>query len=289
MLATTAVLLGPYGARAADARPFMSLSYNPSGIGRESEMVRGTDETRIRLDLDIVKKITGRIRTYTVSRGLDRVLSMAAAAGLKVSLGMALGRDKTQNDLEIGRGLKLHAAFSKIIDRIYVGSDVLQRGVLNPAELANYVQRVRVFIADPALTVGTGESWHVWLKTPALATACDFVGAHIFPFANGVAVGSAADDVQRRHDALKTAFPGKPIVVAETGWPSAGPAVKDAMASPAAQEQFARAFLARAAREKYDYNFAEAYDQPWRGDGAAAAHLGLFGMTRTPKIPLVGG
>ncbi len=294
-LTVTAAALAPVSLRhtsaAAPAQLFMSLSYNPSGINSAGERTRGIDETRIRLDLDIIKRVTGHIRTYTVSRGLDRVLPMAAAAGLKVSIGLSLGRDRTQNDLEIARGMKLMAAFPKIIDRVYVGHETLLRKDLSAADLIAYVQRVRTFIANPAVTVGTAEGWRDWLTNPELAKTCDFVGAHIFPYWEGVAVGEAVDYIGQRHDELKTAFPGKAVVIAETGWPSAGATIKGAVPSLDAQERFARAFVTHAAREMYDYNFAEAYDQPWRGQGVAGTvggYWGLFGGKREPKIPLVG-
>ena len=161
---------------------------------------------------------------------------------------------------------------------------------MTAAELAGYVQRVRVFIASPALTVGTSESWHHWLRTPELAKSCDFIGAHIFPYWSGVPAEAAVDEVGRRYDELKAAFPGKAIVISETGWPSAGPTIKGAAPSLPAQEQFARGFLARAAAERYDYNFAEAFDQPWKGkdiEGMTGASWGVFGEKREPKIPLV--
>lgn len=293
-LITTASVLAPVFPRHADAaaaHTFMSVSYNPSGINADGERARGIDETRIRLDLETLKKVTGHIRTYTVSRGLDRVLPMAAAAGLKVALGLSLGRDRTQNDLEIARGMKLMAAFPKIIDRVYVGHETLRRKDLAVADLIAYVQRVRIFIANPAVTVGTAEVWRDWFKTPELAKTCDFVGAHVFPYWEGVAVGEAVDYIGQRYDALKAAFPGKAIVIAETGWPSAGATIKSAVPSPATQEQFARAFVAQAARAMYDYNFSESYDQPWRGQGVAGTvggHWGLFDGKREPKIPLVG-
>lgn len=276
---------------AAPAKPFMSLSYTPSGVDLEAELARGVAETRIRLDIDLVRKFTGRIRTYTVDRGLDRVLPMAQQAGLKVSLGLYLGRDKNHNDLEIARGTKLYATYNKIIDRIYVGNECLQRKDMSLAELINYVRRVRTFIANPALQVGTAEAWYDWQKNRELATVCDFVGAHLFPYWDGVPVAEAVDHVDRRYDELKAIFPGKLIVISETGWPSAGPRHMGAVPSLEGQEQFTRDFVARAALKKYDYNFCEAYDQPWKEkslEAGVGAHWGLFGRMREPKIPFVG-
>ena len=281
-----------FGAHAAAApKPFMSLSYTPSGVDLEAELARGVAETRIRLDIDLVKRFTDRIRTYTVDRGLDRVLPMAQQAGLKVSLGLYLGRDKNHNDLEIARATKLYATYSAIIDRMYVGNECLQRKDMSVAELINYVRRVRTFIANPGLQVGTAEAWHDWQKNRELATVCDFVGAHLFPYWDGVPVAEAVDYVDRRYDELKASFPGKPILISETGWPSAGPQKMGAIPSLEGQEQFTRAFLARAAAKKYDYNFCEAYDQPWKEkslEAGVGAHWGLFDRVRRPKIPFVG-
>lgn len=277
-----------HGAEAA--RPFMSLSYTPSGVDLEAELARGIAETRIRLDLEHIKRFTGHIRTYTLDRGLDRVLPMAQVAGLKVSVGLWLGRDKSKNDLEFARALKVFRSHGKIIDRIYVGNETLVRKDLSAADLIGYLRRVRVSIPDPAVQIGTGEGWHEWQTNPDVAAACDFIGAHLYPYWDGVPIAEGADYVARKYNELRMTYPNKPVVIAETGWPSAGPTRGGATPSLAAQEHFARAFLARAAREKYDYSFFEAYDQPWKAmdrEGAVGAHWGLFGRRREPKIPLV--
>jgi exo-beta-1,3-glucanase (GH17 family) len=291
MLTTAASLACARGANAAaDTRPFMSLSYSPSGVDLEGELARGVDETRIRLDLEHIRKYTGHIRTYTLDRGIDRTFPMAEKVGLKVSLGMWLGRDKAKNDLEFGRVMRTFRAHGKIIDRIYVGNETLQRKDLTAADLIGHLRRMRVSIPDPAVKVGTGEAWHEWQTYPEVAVACDFIGAHLYPYWDGLPIAESVDYVARKYDELRKAFPNKPIVIAETGWPSAGPAYKGAVPSLASQEQFAHDFLARAAREKYDYSFFEAFDQPWKGhgiEGAVGAHWGLFGRRREPKIPLV--
>ncbi len=290
MLTTAAGLAAGRGADAADLRSFMSLSYTPSGIDLEAELARGIDETRIRLDMEHVKKFTGHLRTYTVDRGHDRILPMAEKAGLKVSVGLWLGRDKAHNEREIARGMKLYGTHAKIIDRIYVGNETLQRKDLTVAELVGYVRRVRAFIANQALKVGTGEAWHEWRTYPEVAAACDFIGAHLYPYWDGVPIAEGVDYVARKYDELCKANPNKTVVIAETGWPSAGPTKGGAVPSVAAQEQFVRTFIARAAREKYDYSFFEAYDQPWKAmdiEGAVGGHWGLFGRRREPKIPFV--
>ncbi|MGE4062310.1 MAG: hypothetical protein AB7E79_02990 [Rhodospirillaceae bacterium] len=288
---TAGASLAPLAAgRAADRRPFMSLSYTPSGIDLEAELARGIAETRIRLDLEHIKKFTGHIRTYTLDRGLDRVLPMAEAAGLKVSVGLWLSRDKTKNDLEFGRALKIFRSHGRIIDRIYVGNETLVRKDLSAPDLIGYLRRVRVSIPDPAVKIGTGEAWHEWQTNPDVVAACDFIGAHLYPYWDGVPMAEGVDYVARKYTELKNVYPNKTVVIAETGWPSAGPTKGGAVPSPEAQEQFVRMFLTRAAREKYDYSFFEAYDQPWKAmdiEGAVGGHWGLFGRRREPKIPFV--
>jgi exo-beta-1,3-glucanase (GH17 family) len=291
MLTATASLACAQGAGAADSRPFMSLSYTPSSIDLEAELARGIEETRIRLDLEHVRKFTGHIRTYTVDRGLDRILPMAEKVGLKVSMGLWLGRDKGHNERELARGMKLLVPYGKMIDRIYVGNETLQRKDLSAADLVGYLRRVRSFVANPAIKVGTGEAWHEWQTYPEVAAACDFVGAHLYPYWDSVPIAEGVDYVARKYDELRKAFPNKTVVIAETGWPSGGPTKGGAVPSLVAQEQFARGFLARATREKYDYSFFEAFDQPWKGkgiEGAVGGHWGMFGGRREPKIPLVG-
>jgi exo-beta-1,3-glucanase (GH17 family) len=216
---------------------------------------------------------------------------MAEAAGLKVALGLWLGRDRSKNDLEIARGLKAYRAHRRIVERIYVGNETLQRKDLSAADLAGYLRRVRVSIPDPAVKIATGEAWHDWLTNPEVAAACDFIGAHLYPYWDGVPIAEGVDYVARRHRELRAAYPNKPVVIAETGWPSAGPPLKGAVPSPDSQERFARDFLARATRESYDYCYFEAYDQPWKAmgiEGAVGAHWGLFGQRREAKVPLVG-
>ena len=111
------------------------------------------------------------------------------------------------------------------------------------------------------------------------------------PVPTGVAVEDAVPYVGQRVAELQQAFPGKPIVIAETGWPSAGEQHQGAIPSLAGEAYFIRSFLAYAASHHYDYYLLEAFDQPWKAaspEGAVGAAWGLFDAARHPKFRLKG-
>ncbi len=87
---------------------------------------------------------------------------------------------------------------------------------------------------------------------------------------------------------LSSRFPGKRIVIAETGWPSEGRTRNQARASVANQATYLRRFLKLAEEEGYDYFLMEAFDQPWKQsiEGAVGAYWGIFDVARQPKFPL---
>src|SRR5690606_36424850 len=108
-----------------------------------------------------------------------------------------------------------------------------------------------------------------------------------------------------RLDELEAAYPGKPIVGTEVGWPSRGKVIprrpypgipeaelsKEAVASLVNQATFMRGFLNRAKTEDLTYYVMEAFHQPWKAseEGAAGAFWGLYNADRIPKFPRAGG
>lgn len=62
-----------------------------------------------------------------------------------------------------------------------------------------------------------------WLAHPNLAKHVDFITVHIYPFWNGVSIDDAIHFLDMKYRQVQAMFPGKPIVIGETGWPDAGP------------------------------------------------------------------
>ncbi|HEX5034816.1 MAG TPA: glycosyltransferase, partial [bacterium] len=132
--------------------------------------------------------------------------------------------------------------------------------------------------------------WDYWLIHPDLAQHVDFVAIHILPYWNEVPAEQAVDYVVSRHEAVKITFPKKPVMIAETGWPSDGPQRGAAKATLANQASFVRGFMAKATELKLDYNLIEAFDQPWKSsiEGRAGEHWGLMDADRAEKFPFQG-
>ena len=91
------------------------------------------------------------------------------------------------------------------------------------------------------------------------------------------------------YERLRQAYPGKRIVIAEFGWPSAGLNRKDAVPSPITQAEVVRDFVVRADAMGIDYSIIEAFDQPWKtGEGSVGPYWGIFNADREPKFALEG-
>ena len=190
------------------------VSYTPSSIYTEAQLDTIPRE-RIRADLEHLSHLTNRVRTYTVDRGLDVVPAEARRLGMTVSLGIWLGSDRVLNEREISLALTVINENPKTIDRVFVCNEVVLRGELTADALAAYIARVNAAI-PASIEVGTADVWSVWLDNPALAKPSEFVGVHLLPYWEGIALDDAMIYIEDRAARIKEAFPAKPLVIAET-------------------------------------------------------------------------
>ena len=144
------------------------------------------------------------------------------------------------------------------------------------------IQRVKRSTNVP---VTTGEIWNVWIEHPELVSAVDYIAAHILPYWEGFSDKKAVDQAILIYDKLRAAYPGKRIVIAEFGWPSAGYNLKAAEPGRIEQAIVLRDFVSRAEAYGIDYNIVEAIDQPWKiFEGGVGPYWGLFDASRQPKF-----
>ncbi len=240
-----------------------------------------TDE-EIDADLALLEGHVNAVRTYSVERTLADVPELAEKHDLNVALGVWLDSHLDKNEEQLQTAIDLANNHQNVV-RVIVGNEVLLRGDLRIEQLEAYLDRARTAIGPP---VGTAETWAAWLAHPDLAQHVDFIGVHLLPYWEGVDVEHAVDYSLAQLKRLQKAFPHKPIVVAEIGWPSRGRTRESAVASDANEALFLRRFLHRAEKDEILYYVMEAFDQPWKAymEGAVGSYWGVYDVNRRPKF-----
>jgi exo-beta-1,3-glucanase (GH17 family)/cellulose synthase/poly-beta-1,6-N-acetylglucosamine synthase-like glycosyltransferase len=262
-----------------------SVSYAPFVDSSHPDTGQRPTAEQIRADLKAIAPYTRAIRTYSSTNGAELVPPIAAEFGLKVTVGAWIDKDKERNEREIRSALDL-ARHNSNVNAIVVGNETTLRAEMTVDDLIQLIQRVK---RQSPVPVTTGEIWTVWIDHPELASAVDFIAAHILPYWEGFDYTHAVDHTFEFYDKLRQMHPGKRIVIAEFGWPSAGYNYHDA--NPGRMEQAAviRDFVQRAEAYGIDYNIVEAIDQPWKTfEGGVGPYWGLFDASREAKFSWTG-
>ncbi|MFO0998522.1 MAG: glycosyltransferase [Alphaproteobacteria bacterium] len=262
------------------------LSYSPYRAGQDPQKGDVASYADIDDDMRLLQDKTASVRTYSALDGNEQVPRIASKYGLKVTAGAWIGDDHDRNEREI-QSLIWIVNHNPNVNRALVGNEAVLRGEITPAELAEYLRRVKQKINVP---VSTAEPWHVWLANPELARAADFIAVHILPYWEGQPLDKSIDFIQTKLSQLQKAYPKKQIVLTEVGWPSDGRIKKKAVPSLANQAVFLRKFLNFAQSRNADYYIMEAFDQPWKRhlEGSVGSYWGLFDDNRNWKFSFVG-
>jgi exo-beta-1,3-glucanase (GH17 family)/cellulose synthase/poly-beta-1,6-N-acetylglucosamine synthase-like glycosyltransferase len=262
-----------------------SLSYAPFADSDHPDRGARPTPEQIRADLKAIAPYTHAIRLYSSTGGAELVPPIAAEFGLKVTVGAWISKDKDRNAREIAAAIDL-ARHNSNVDAIVVGNETIYRGEMTLPELIALIKEVK---RSSPVPVTTGEIGSVWLEHPELASAVDFVAAHVLPYWNGIDASHAVDYTIEFYDKLRRALPGKRIVIAEFGWPSAGYNFQNAFPGRTEQAVVLRDFASRAQAYGIDYNIVEAIDQPWKTfEGGVGPYWGVFDASRQAKFSWTG-
>jgi glucan 1,3-beta-glucosidase len=141
--------------------------------------------------------------------------------------------------------------------------------------------------------VGYADVAHFIRASPEVAAAADLLLIHLLPYWDDPApppADEAAAGVIEGYDGFRAAFPGKTVMIGETGWPSKGRMRGPGKPSRVNEALFVRSFAAQAAPRGIRYNLIEAIDQPWkrRPEGTVGGYWGLLDADRAAKFPLQG-
>src|SRR5450756_462426 len=242
---------------------------------------------QIAQDLAQLAKISDCVRTYSVENGLDQVPALAGKVGLKVIQGIWLGGNRLKNLAQISTAVGLIRDYPSVITAVVVGNEVLLRGEMTSADLAANIRAVKAQVSVP---VTYADVWEYWLRNREVYEAVDFVTIHILPYWEDFPIRAkyAAAHVDAIRSRMAVAFPGKEILIGETGWPSEGRMREGALPSRTNQARVVSEILGLAKQENFRVNLIEAYDQPWKRqlEGTVGGYWGLFdSVQRVVKYP----
>jgi glucan 1,3-beta-glucosidase len=266
------------------------VSYAPYHLPGQTPLDVGTRISReqIAADLAALSSLTHCVRTYAVDQGLEAVPELARSQGMQVWLGAWIGRDPVANRRELETAIQLANRYPETVRGLVVGNEVMLRQEQPESALKSLLDEARRRTQVP---VTYADVWEFWLRYPDLAESVDFVTIHILPYweDDPVAVDQAVAHVAVTRQRVLARY-GKPVLIGETGWPSAGRQREAARPGKAEQARYLRSFVQAAHAQGWRYNLIEAIDQPWkrRLEGTVGGHWGILDAQLTPKFALHG-
>lgn len=195
------------------------VGYSPYHAGQSPDVGTFPSSAEVQADMATLKTLTNYIRIYSSTGPANEIIQAAEANGMQVALGIWLGAVPQANNVEIAAGEQLASSNSQAVRAVIVGNEALLRGDLTEDQLRSYLQQVRAKLGH-TVPITMADSFDQWLAHPALANDVDFITVHIYPFWGGVSIDCAIQALDKAYKQVKAAFPGKQIVIGETGWPS---------------------------------------------------------------------
>ncbi|MEO6780214.1 MAG: glycosyltransferase [Bradyrhizobium sp.] len=262
-----------------------SVSYAPFEGTAHPDVDNIPNADKIRADMKKLAPLTRAIRLYSSTGGVELVPPIAAEFGIKVMVGAWIDKNADRNAREIESAINLARHNSNVIG-IVVGNETVYRGEQKVDDLIELIKKVKKSVNVP---VTTGEIWNIWRDNPQLASSVDFIAAHVLPYWENFSANQAVDQAVYIYQMLRDKFPGKRIMIAEFGWPSAGYNLRNADPGPLEQAVVLRNFVVRAEAIGMEYNIVEAIDQPWKFfEGGVGPYWGILNADREPKFSWTG-
>jgi GPH family glycoside/pentoside/hexuronide:cation symporter len=184
-------------------------------------------EDQIKRRLNIIAPHTQWIRSFSCTEGNELIPKIAHQKGIKTVVGAWISNDKVRNEKEIEALIAL--AKSGVVDIAAVGNEVLHRNEISEEELIVYIKRVKE--ALPNIPVSYVDAYYQFLDRPNLVASCDMLLVNFYPFWEGASIDYATFYLENMLQITEKVANGKKIIITETGWPSKGQTVDEAIPS----------------------------------------------------------
>ena len=280
LAALTVCTAGADGALSDATYQAYGLNFSPYIANDEDPNLGGSQITSAELEqrMDLVVPYTQWIRTFACNADLEEAGAYAHTKGLKAAIGAWLGSNRTEDDSQIH--CLIDQAREGNVDIAIVGSEVLLRGDLSEADLIGYINEVKDSLVAAGIDVPVtyADVWGVLISHPNVLAAVDLIFVNYYPYWEGRKVDYAIAYVHRQHQQMVAAAGGKEVIVSETGWPSCGNEIGEAVPSPENASFYFLNFVSWARANDVKYFYFETYDEGWKAsyEGPQGACWGIW-------------
>jgi glucan 1,3-beta-glucosidase len=232
--------------------------------------------------IQILKPCTKWIRSFSCIEGNEHIARIAHQNGMKTLVGAWLGSDLELNEKEI-EGL-ITLAKEGCVDIAAVGNEVLYRGDLNEEQLLAYLYRVKEALPD--IPVGYVDAYYEFSHRPKITEACDVILTNCYPYWEGCPIEYSLHHMQSMFGSAKDAGNGKRVIITETGWPSEGGSLKDAIASNENAMKYFIETQCWSQQNDIEIFYFSSFDESWKvgAEGDVGAYWGLWNKNENPKF-----
>ncbi|NMH89690.1 glycoside hydrolase family 17 protein [Flavivirga algicola] len=239
-------------------------------------------EEQIRRRMEIIKPYTKWIRSFSCTDGNEIIPRVAKEYGIKTLVGAWLGVDSEANKKEVASLIQL--AREGYVDIAAVGNEVMYRGDLTEEELLSFMYQVKETI--PETPVGYVDSYYEFAQRPKITEASDIILANCYPYWEGCDIHYSLLYMKDMYYEAQRAAKGKKVIITETGWPSLGEGIHDAMPS---FENAIKYFINTqywSGTNAIEVFYFSSFDESWkvRAEGDVGAYWGLWDKDENLKF-----
>lgn len=251
------------------------LDFSPYVNGQDPNLGSQVSEEQLRARMQIIAPYTRWIRTYGCTHGLEAAGRIAGEMGLLAAIGAWLDEDLKTNNEELENLVAVAQAGQA--NMLIVGSEVLLKKRLSENQLLAYIKWVRERLPND-IPVTTAEVYGELLAHPNVIEAVDVVFVNYYPYWEGIRVDTALAAIHAYHRQMVAATGDKAVIVSESGWPSCGNAVGQAVPNPENADFYVLNFVSWARATGVDYFYFEAFDETWKAkyEGPQGACWGVW-------------
>ncbi len=257
------------------------ISFSPyvEGQGPGTQL----SESQIRARLAIIRPYVSWIRTFSCSEGNELIPAIAKESGLQTLVGVWLGKNKEQNEIELANAIAVAEAGHA--DILGIGNEVLLRGDLTEDELLAYIKRAKQAVLGSGVDVGYVDAYFEFEAHPGIAEACDIVLANCYPFWEGCPAEHALLYMKEMYRRGQRAANGKKVIVSETGWPNIGTPTDGAVPSFENAIKYFVDTYQWAEQDGVEIFYFSSFDETWKvgAEGDVGAYWGLWDKNGAAK------